>query len=134
MSDPPEAGYRAAHPVPHEAPGNPRALDAFSRALGAVALLPTVIVVGLLSFERLNAGGPPLTWTLLAASLATFWLVVGSARRAVGVLREVPSGPAPVRGRWLAGAALLLSALGVLVGLVGLVITWLSTVRFGPVA
>jgi hypothetical protein len=134
VNDPPETAYREAHPPPRDAPWNPRALRAFSLAAGSVALVPGATIGGMLAFARLNAGGVAMTWTLLAASLATIGLVVASVRRAVRVLREVPSQPVPERGRWLAGIAVPLSVAGLLLGLLGFVLTWLSTVQFstGP--
>jgi hypothetical protein len=70
--------------------------------IGATTLsLAATIVVG-----STTSGG--------AGSLATIGLVVASVRRAVRVLREVPSQPVPERGRWLAGIAVPLSVAGLL--------------------
>lgn len=134
MTEVPESAYRGAHPPEEDPPWNPRARRTLALAAGSVGLVPLVVVAGSLAFERLNAGGVAMTWTLLAASLATIWLALASVRRAVRVLREVPTQPVPARGRWLAGVALPLSVVGLLVGLLGLVLTWLSTVQFstGP--
>lgn len=134
MTEVPESAYRGAHPPAEDPPWNPRARRALTRAAGSVALVPLVVFAGSLAFERLNGGGVAMTWTLLAASLATLWLAVTSGCRAAVVLREVPTRPVPERGRWLAGVALPLSVLGVAFALLGLVLTWLSTVPFttGP--
>jgi hypothetical protein len=132
MNDPPEtaAAYREAHPHPNAPGWNPRAVRALALAVGSVGLLPAGVTVATLALPRLNAGGVVVTWTLLAVSLATLGLAVASARRAVRVLREVPTQPVPERGRWLAGIAFPLSVVGLLFGLLGFLLTWLSTVQF----
>lgn len=123
--------YRSPDPPPTPARWNPRAV----RAL-AMALSPFVLTTGF----YLAATGLRLGFTRHAAvwllgvlplvTLAGVVLGVLGHRRGAAVLRETPEHPAPLRGRWLGGAASVGGALGVVYALLGFFATCLATMAF----
>jgi hypothetical protein len=129
MSAPDPAHYREPS-TPHAvAPWNPRALRAFRLSLASAALVPTLLALGALT-ERLAAhrawpGLSAVTGAVsaiffiaaLPASIACLVLGCLGARAGLAVRREVPAHPVPERGRGLAGAAVGLGVLGVVMQL-----------------
>jgi hypothetical protein len=123
--------YRSPDPPPTPARWNPRAV----RAL-AMALAPFVLTTGFYVAAtglRLGFSRHAAVWLLGVLPLVTLAGVVLGVlghRRGAAVLRETPEHPAPLRGRWLGGAASVGGALGVVYALLGFFATCLATMAF----